>query len=186
MSEWDDKPANEMTRQELENHLSMVHEVEIDTHTPTLAELVEIHDEDNPVLFVAHAHSELHGMTDFELLDVIESAPGPTDEWERATAIAHDRAVQNALKFHEYAAVYQDPYNWPVCEDRYQYGECAHSSCKAIWDQIYPFDFCHEDGWQIITESGGGSGYAGGAVYWDTLLCGHTIMDESDDVRAAR
>jgi hypothetical protein len=40
-------------------------------------------------------------------------------------------------------------------------------------------------GEQEITDSGSGTGFAGGSIYWTNLACGHVDMDESDDVRAA-
>jgi len=39
---------------------------------------------------------------------------------------------------------------------------------------------------QVILNQGGGSGFAGGRVYWADLECGHQLMDESGDVAAAR
>lgn len=125
--------------------------------------------------------------TDFELLQVIDEAPGPTVDWDRATDEAMMRAIWNAIKESpEYAATLKDRASGPVCEDMKEHGQCSHRSCELIYEDIPPFDFCHEDGWQIITESGGGTGFAGGSIYWDVLFCGHTHMDESDDVRAAQ
>lgn len=44
---------------------------------------------------------------------------------------------------------------------------------------------CRTHGEQLVTESVGFTGYAGGSCFADTLACGCTIVDESDDVRAA-
>lgn len=37
-----------------------------------------------------------------------------------------------------------------------------------------------------ITEQGANGGFAGGTIYWANLSCGHSLVDESDDVAAAR
>lgn len=71
----------------------------------------------------------------------------------------------------------------PICGTADHQGECGHESC----DSIEPAQGeCVEHGWQLVTEFGAGSGFAGGVIYWATLQCGHTDMDESDDLRAAR
>lgn len=41
-------------------------------------------------------------------------------------------------------------------------------------------------GEQEVVEYGHGTGFAGGNIYWTALACGHTNMDESDDLRAAQ
>lgn len=45
---------------------------------------------------------------------------------------------------------------------------------------------CDRHGRQEVVESGSGSGFAGGRVTWDALSCGCYLVDESDDMRAAR
>jgi hypothetical protein len=45
---------------------------------------------------------------------------------------------------------------------------------------------CAKHGEVRITNSGGYTGFAGGACYFDELSCGCYDVDESDDVRAAR
>jgi hypothetical protein len=39
---------------------------------------------------------------------------------------------------------------------------------------------------QEVLEEGSFTGFAGGTSFWYKLACGHTVLDESDDVRAAR
>jgi hypothetical protein len=43
--------------------------------------------------------------------------------------------------------------------------------------------FC--GGEQEVVSYGGGRGFAGGSIHFTELACGHTNVDESDDVRAA-
>lgn len=35
-------------------------------------------------------------------------------------------------------------------------------------------------GWQVVTESGSNSGFAGEGVWWATLACGHQLMESGD------
>lgn len=70
----------------------------------------------------------------------------------------------------------------PVCGGLYYQGGCDHGSCEAIEPAQ---SYCARHGWQLITESGSGSGFAGGRVLWASLACGCTETDESDDIRAA-
>jgi hypothetical protein len=75
----------------------------------------------------------------------------------------------------------------PFCELRDAVGNCGHDSCRAVYDEAPWTDQCPKGhGWQHVTDAGSGSGFAGGAIYWTVLECGHTLMDESGDVAAAR
>lgn len=71
----------------------------------------------------------------------------------------------------------------PLCDGSEYAGTCPHPSCDAIEPEQGD---CRRHGWQLVTTSGSGPGYAGGRVYWATLACGCTDMDESGDVEAAR
>jgi len=71
----------------------------------------------------------------------------------------------------------------PICGAADYMGECPHASCDAIEP---PQGDCTRHGWQLVTDAGSGSGFAGGRIWWVTLACGCTDMDESGDVEAAR
>lgn len=76
----------------------------------------------------------------------------------------------------------------PGCEEPEHIGRCAiHRSCNDVNDEAPWAEECPRGhGWQHVTDTGGGRGFAGGAVYWTDLECGCTVMDESGDVAAAR
>jgi hypothetical protein len=76
----------------------------------------------------------------------------------------------------------------PGCEEPEHIGYCTgHPSCNDIGDEAPWAEECPRGhGWQHVTGTGGGGGFAGGAVYWTDLECGCTVMDESGDVAAAR
>jgi hypothetical protein len=75
----------------------------------------------------------------------------------------------------------------PLCEAHEHVPQCPHASCNATAAEAPWADQCPEGcGWQHVTDAGSGSGFAGGAIYWTVLECGHTLMDESGDVAAAR
>jgi len=78
---------------------------------------------------------------------------------------------------------------------------CGHGSCGAIVEahcwacmveaeptEANPYGWvtCRTHGYVFMTDSGSGEGFAGGRVWHATLACGCYLMDESDDLRAAR
>lgn len=71
----------------------------------------------------------------------------------------------------------------PLCAHADYVGECPHPTCLAI--EPAQGD-CTTHGWQLVTTAGSGPGFAGGRVYWASLACGCTDMDESGDAEAAR
>jgi hypothetical protein len=75
----------------------------------------------------------------------------------------------------------------PLCGAHDHVPACEHDSCNAVADEAPWADECWKGcGWQHVTDAGSGRGFAGGAVYWTVLECGHTLMDESGDAAAAR
>jgi hypothetical protein len=71
----------------------------------------------------------------------------------------------------------------PVCAAADYLGECPHASCEAR-EPAQGWCGTHNS-WQLLRDCGSGRGFAGGTIYWATLACGCTDMDESDDIRAA-
>ena len=71
----------------------------------------------------------------------------------------------------------------PLCEERDFTGECPHRSCELIEP---PQLWCDRHGWQLVTDYGVSTGFAGGRCPWANLACGCFDVDESDDLRAAR
>jgi hypothetical protein len=73
--------------------------------------------------------------------------------------------------------------------------ECAHYTCQElayefcipceVAAQENPMLWCESHGWQQIVDSNSFPGYAGGAVYVNTLTCGCTDLDETADLAAA-
>lgn len=70
----------------------------------------------------------------------------------------------------------------PLCATAEFQGECPHQSC-AMREPAQ--GECVKHGWQLVTDHGVSTGFAGGRVYWANLACGCSDIDESDDVRAA-
>jgi hypothetical protein len=60
-------------------------------------------------------------------------------------------------------------------------GECA--DMHETTDEMY----CKTcNGWSAVTRSDTFTGFAGGASWFAELSCGHTVVDESNDMAAAR
>jgi len=72
----------------------------------------------------------------------------------------------------------------PACQDFEWQGGCRHDSCMAV--EAAAAEMCEKHGWQQVTDMGSGAGFAGGRIYWTTLACGCTDMDETGDVAGAR
>jgi hypothetical protein len=121
--------------------------------------------------------------------DCCAAAPAPTITWpwllrgplcEEATALDgcyHPSCTALVLDGRIHLAI------GPLCDSADYLGDCRHPSCTAIEPAQGK---CARHGWQLVLDAGSGSGFAGGRIWWATLACGCTDMDESGDVEAAR
>jgi hypothetical protein len=69
------------------------------------------------------------------------------------------------------------------CQTYYGWDECKCRIEFLYGGPIVICTTCHKQ--TVWLSSVSGTGFAGGRIYLDTFSCGHNIMDESDDMRAA-
>jgi len=127
------------------------------------------------------------------------TAANPKDRWEFARAwMDAERAGRDGHTCHLGAVcAVMDTYLWDGYDDAAGPQPCQHRSCGELaneWCQACMADAhepsdaitCRLHGYTTVTDEGTTRGFAGGAIYWAKLACGCGLVDESDDVRAAR
>ena len=118
-------------------------------------------------------------MTAIELEPILGPVCDMMDAVDDSGGCMHD-SCQN-IEYNGYITLAEGP----LCDRADYEGFCNHGSCKLIEPRQAFCPMNSDHGWQLVVDSGSGSGFAGGTIYWAQLYCGHVDMDESDDISAA-